>query len=163
MLDFTGAARTAESRHCAHVAIQVRDAMVDLLCQAVDPAWGDRLMLSRAYPVDTEELPAIEIKLGDVEQELIDNNGHIAHAIEIQIHCYARSVDDDLDAAVYELVTEVHEALRVDETLGGLVKELLPAGLTEPEPDGEHDQPSATKIANYRAVSLTTSDHTNVV
>lgn len=156
---FSGSALTQPYRPGdTHIAIQVRDAILSLVKGAVAPIYGDNVFVARAYDIQSEQLPGIDVMVGDVEQEVATIDGKISHNITINLECHAKTISDDLDAAVYSVLMPAHNAITADSTLSGLVSEVNPIGIAEPDRSGEQEKPSASKIASYNVLVLTERD-----
>lgn len=153
---FSGSELTNEFRPGdEHIAIQVRDAILRLVKGADNPIYGSNVFVARVYAIQDTQLPAIDVSVGDVEQEILTVDGKITHNITINLECHVKTTTDDLDAAVYSVLMPAHNAITAVPTLNGLVQEVNPIGIAEPDRSGEQEQPSASKIASYNVLVLT--------
>lgn len=99
-----------------HYSIRIRDQIATQIA-----ATSYTVHTSRNFALEEEDLPAVCVVVGDdsIEQEAIgDSVEH--HEQDFKLHFYAADAGD-VDREVLNTVKTAQDALRADESLGGLV------------------------------------------
>lgn len=102
----------------SHVRTQIRHAMAKILYGL--PTTGNRVFVSRVYPLESAALPGIIIV---TESDQADEEIAGWSQLQLVIRVYARAtvhLDDVLD----QVEMEVRKALAENKTLNGLVKDI---------------------------------------
>lgn len=126
-----------------HIALQIRDRIVTTVTDLTTT--GDRVYKARVYPIQNEELPALTVRVGEIEQEIISTPApqgvlnKCTYAVRIHV-----SEDGDVDAALFLSAKEVAEALGADINLNSLALAAYPEGISEPEYISEGKQKIAS-------------------
>ena len=141
----------------ASVFSSIAGAMVASL--QASPAVSAQVHRARMRPAAAEWTTMVVVRLIDVALEPFAVRGAPFNAdTTLAVECYARgSAGQSPDLAVDALMTAVYARLAADASLGGLVGELLPTGISfDFDSDGE---PTACATLNYtarhRAANLT--------
>lgn len=107
---------------------QIVSAVIDALKAA--PAVCDRIDRARAVPVPEQAEQAVSVQWEQALPGLATIAGQpLDWKTRITVDCLARSLKDSGDLAVDDLIAAVAERLAQDPTLGGLIDDLVIAGL----------------------------------
>lgn len=106
-----------------HAAIQVRDAIIQLLTNAVSA--GTKVGLAGSVPIADDDLPYVKVAIGPGDPKLgMGKNASVLNSDEIEL-TYMVKEKGDVEAAAFALDLATCKAL-ADNLLGGLLKSVSP-------------------------------------
>ena len=141
----------------AHARKQIRDAVGAALIAAATVA-GARVHLSRVYPLQAANLPALRIYTTDEASETDERTmGADPQMLRKQLLIVEGVLKQtaDIDDAMDELAAEVEIAL-AENMLGDLIKDIVIAG-TNLDINADGEQPVGVVTMSYEVLYMTTT------
>lgn len=122
-------------------ALDIKQAVITRLQSGMTTVPGASIFSSRSIPFEREDLPAINVRLGECASRY-ENMGSVEHELEISIEISTRgTAPDDLAEPIR---SEVSALIFADTTLGGLCLWVRPAQTLREIDDADQDAAKVT-------------------
>ena len=133
----------------SHARTQIRDAIFDILDTAISNV---TIQKSRIYPIGSGKLPAILIytRQENLQDSSLSKPRTQFRNLSLVIEVIAKA-NNDLDQTLDDLAVKIEEALSVDTSLGGLVKDTV-LQTTDIQYLEDGDKPHGVMMMTYAVI-----------